>query len=320
MSGEMHGDNAVASNGVVLPGVEENKPGHYGATLTIIILPFVGLSIAIALAWWQGWFYWSDLAMLIGIHLVAAAGITIGFHRLLTHRSFETKPWVRAMFTIAGSLAIEGKPINWVADHRKHHAFTDVEGDPHSPHVGYDDGSWRGAWRGFWHAHVGWLLSTGQAPADRYAKDLLKDKTVMKISDRFGLFVILVIVSPAIIGFLVNGLKWQAAVTGLLWAGIVRIGLTHHITWSVNSVCHMFGKRPFELDDQSTNNWALAVPTLGESWHHNHHAFPTSARHGLLKGQIDISHRIIKIFEMLGLVWDVKQPSPEEIQKRLVST
>lgn len=312
MSGETNIDNADTSE----VEVETNSPGHYIATLAIILLPFIGLLIALPLAWFQGWLYTSDLVMLVSFHLIAATGITVGFHRLLTHRSFETNDWVRGLLTIAGSMAIEGTPTNWVADHRKHHSFTDIEGDPHSPHVGYEGGGFKAAFAGAWHAHWGWLLGTGQAPVKQYAPDLLKNRVVMAIDRQFPWFILLVLVGPMFIGFVVNGFKWQAALTALLWAGFVRIGMTHHITWSVNSICHMFGKRPFKTEDKSTNNWLLAIPTLGESWHHNHHAFPTSARHGLMKGQIDVSWWFIKLLEKLRLVWNIKTPTPEQLKKK----
>lgn len=315
MNGKLHMDK-IGTSSTRLPEVQDNKPGHYIATLTVILLPFVGLAIALPLAWFQGWLYTSDIVMMVLLHLIAAGGITIGFHRLLTHRSFATKSWLRSLFAAAGSLAVEGTPVNWVADHRCHHDFTDVPGDPHSPHVGFEKGGFKAAFRGAWHAHWGWLLGTGQAPVDRYANDLLRDAAVMRINRLFPWFVGSIFVVPMVLGFVVNGFKWQAALTGLLWAGVVRMGITHHITWSVNSICHMFGKRPYELEDKSTNNWLLAVPTLGEAWHHNHHAFPTSARHGLTKGQIDVSWWCIKLLEKLHLAWDIHVPTPQQIKSK----
>ncbi|MFY9489077.1 MAG: acyl-CoA desaturase [Solirubrobacterales bacterium] len=297
--------------------IEPTSTAHKIGTITVIALPFVAFVIAVVMLW-ETAVDTHDLALLIGMHVVAGLGITVGFHRLLTHRSFETKPWVRGLLTAAGSLAIEGRPTHWVADHRRHHAYADDVGDPHSPHVGNGDGFWGGV-RGAWHAHVGWLLEEGQTPVKRYAPDLLKDRVVMAIDKQFPWFIVLALVIPGVLGFLLTGGSWWGAVTGAFWGGAVRMFMTHHITWSVNSICHMFGRRPFQSKDRATNNWLLAIPTLGEAWHHNHHVFPTSAFHGLRRWQkaMDPSGWLVWTLEKTGLAWNVKRVSREQMAAKL---
>lgn len=303
-----------------IPDLDATSRAHHIGTLAVITLPFIAFLIAIALLWETTLVGASDLVLLVAMHVVAGLGITVGFHRLLTHRSFETKPWVRALLTAAGSLAIEGRPSHWVADHRRHHAYADEEGDPHSPHVGHGHegpGFWN-AVRGAWHAHIGWFLADGQTPASRFAPDVLKDRVVMAIDRQFPWFVLLALVIPGVLGFVLTGGSWVGALTGAFWGGAVRIFVTHHITWSVNSICHMFGRRPFETSDKSTNNWVLALPTLGEAWHHNHHAFPTSAFHGLRRWQkaMDPSGWVIWWLEKTGLAWDVRRVSEAQMAAR----
>lgn len=305
-----------------IPELEPTSRAHHIGTLAVITLPFVAFLIAIVLLWETTFVGASDLVLLVAMHVVAGLGITVGFHRLLTHRSFETKPWVRGLLTAAGSLAIEGRPSHWVADHRRHHAYADVEGDPHSPHVGYGHegpGFWN-AVRGAWHAHIGWFLSDGQTPASRFAPDLLKDRVVMSIDRQFPWFVLLALVIPGALGFVLTGGSWVGALTGAFWGGAVRIFVTHHVTWSVNSICHMFGRRPFATGDKSTNNWVLALPTLGEAWHHNHHAFPTSAFHGLRRWQkaLDPSGWVVWSLEKTGLAWNVRRVSEAQMAAKAV--
>ncbi|MGB0872141.1 MAG: acyl-CoA desaturase [Solirubrobacterales bacterium] len=303
-----------------IPELEPTSRAHHIGTLSVIILPFIAFLTAVALLWETTAVGLTDIGLLIAMHVVAGLGITVGFHRMLTHRSFETKPWLRGLLTAAGSLAIEGRPTHWVADHRRHHAYADEEGDPHSPHVGFDDhgpGFWN-ALRGAWHAHIGWLLEDGQTPASRFAPDLLKDRVVMSIDRQFPWFIVLALAIPAVLGFVLTGGSWWGAVTGAFWGGAVRIFITHHVTWSVNSICHMFGRRPFETKDKSTNNWLLAIPTLGEAWHHNHHAFPTSAFHGLRRWQkaMDPSGWVIWTLEKTGLAWHVKRISNAQLSAK----
>jgi stearoyl-CoA desaturase (delta-9 desaturase) len=285
------------------------------ANLGAVVLPFLATLTAIALLW-NSLVSFSDLAIAAVMYLLTAVGITVGFHRLLTHRSFQTSKPLEYVFAVLGSMAVQGPVISWVADHRKHHAHTDADGDPHSPHVGHDGGV-RGVLAGLWHAHSGWLMSTqGRADWKRYAADLYEDRGMRTIGRRFVPLVIVSLALPALAGYIVSGTLAGAA-TGLLWGGLVRIFFVHHITWSVNSVCHFFGTRRFDTQDRSTNVFWLALPSLGESWHHNHHAFPRSAVHGLRNWEIDPSALIITAMEKLGLAWNVVRISPERQAQRI---
>ena len=249
------------------------------ANLLTVILPPIVILTAIFVFWGRVVGV-HDLALLLVMYLLTAFGITVGFHRMLTHRSFRTSKPVEYLFAVAGSMAVQGPVINWVADHRKHHAHTDEEGDPHSPHVGRGKGI-AGAVRGLLHAHVGWLVSDhGKAERQRYARDLVEDRGMLAINRWFTGLVALSLAVPFAAGWLITG-DLSGALTGLLWGGLVRIFLLHHVTWSINSICHFFGRRRFDVEDRSTNVWWLALPSMGEAWHHNHHAFPRSARHGL---------------------------------------
>ena len=284
------------------------------ANLAAVVVPFVATIAAIALLW-RSLVNPADLAIAAVMYLLTAVSITVGFHRLLTHRSFQTSKPLEYVFAALGSMAVQGPVISWVADHRKHHAHSDVEGDPHSPHVGHDGGV-RGVLQGLWHAHAGWLMSTqGRADWRRYAPDLYEDRGMRLIGRRFVLLVFASLAIPALAGYAVSGTLAGAA-TGLLWGGLVRIFFVHHITWSVNSVCHFLGTRRFETDDRSTNVFWLALPSLGESWHHNHHAFPRSAGHGLKRWELDPSALIISTLEKLGLAWNVVRISPERQSQR----
>jgi stearoyl-CoA desaturase (delta-9 desaturase) len=286
------------------------------ANLGAVVLPFVATLAAIVL-FWNSLVSVTDLLIAATMYLLTALGITVGFHRLLTHRSFQTSKPLEYLFAVLGSMAVQGPVISWVADHRKHHAHTDEEGDPHSPHVGHDGGVW-GVLGGLWHAHSGWLMSTqGRADWKRYAADLYEDRGMRTIGRQFVPLVIVSLALPALAGYLVSGTLVGAA-TGFLWGGLVRIFFVHHVTWSVNSVCHFFGTRRFDTDDRSTNVFWLALPSLGESWHHNHHAFPRSAVHGLRSWEIDPSALIIGALEKLGLAWNVVRISPERQGQRAV--
>jgi stearoyl-CoA desaturase (delta-9 desaturase) len=284
------------------------------ANLGAVVLPFLATVAAIALLW-NSMVSGTDLIIAAVMYLLTAVGITVGFHRLLTHRSFQTSKPLEYAFAVLGSMAVQGPVISWVADHRKHHAHTDEEGDPHSPHVGHAQGV-RGVLAGLWHAHTGWLMSTqGRADWKRYAADLYEDQGMRAISRRFVPLVVVSLALPALAGFLISGTLAGAA-TGLLWGGLVRIFFVHHVTWSVNSVCHFIGTRRFSTEDRSTNVFWLALPSLGESWHHNHHAFPRSAVHGLRKWEVDPSALIIKALERFGLAWNVVRISPERQAQR----
>jgi stearoyl-CoA desaturase (delta-9 desaturase) len=285
-----------------------------GANLGAVVVPFAATIAAIVLLW-NSLVSPADLLIAAVMYLLTAAGITVGFHRLLTHRSFQTSKPLEYTFAILGTMAVQGPVISWVADHRKHHAHTDEEGDPHSPHVGHDGGV-RGVLAGLWHAHSGWLMSTqGRADWKRYAPDLYEDRGMRTISRRFVLLILASLAIPALAGYILTG-TLLGAFTGLLWGGLVRIFFVHHVTWSVNSVCHFLGSRRFDTDDHSTNVFWLALPSLGESWHHNHHAFPRSAVHGLKKWEPDPSAFIITVMEKMGLARNVVRISPERQAER----
>ncbi len=281
--------------------------------LAAVVLPFLAFVAALILLWNRAVGV-TDLVILAGMYVVTAIGITVGYHRMLTHRAFQTHKPVEYAFAAAGSMAVQGPVIDWVADHRKHHAHTDVEGDPHSPHVGHGSGL-----AGLWHAHVGWLFdSNGQADRRKYAPDLMDDGGMRRLNRGFPWLVGLSLLLPfaaglALTGTLVGGL------TGLLWGGLVRIFFVHHITWSINSVCHFHGRRRFATDDESRNVWWLSVLSLGESWHHNHHAFPRSAYHGLRRWELDPSAVVIRAMKRLGLAWNVVAIAPERQQQKLAS-
>ena len=282
--------------------------------LGAVVVPFIATLVAIALLW-NSWVSAADLVIAAVMYLLTALGITVGFHRLLTHRSFQTFKPIEYVFAILGSMAVQGPVISWVADHRKHHAHTDEEGDPHSPHVD-PDGGVKGVFAGLWHAHSGWLMSSqGRADWKKYAPDLYEDRGMRIISRQFPLLVLASLALPALAGFLVTGTA-LGALTALLWGGFVRIFFVHHVTWSVNSVCHFLGSRRFETDDRSTNVFWLALPSLGESWHHNHHAFPRSAAHGLKRWEPDPSAAIIATMEKFGLARNVVRISSERQAER----
>ncbi|HEY9374720.1 acyl-CoA desaturase [Streptomyces sp.] len=283
------------------------------ALLLFITLPFIALVAAVPLAFSWGGVSWLDLGLLVAMYYIGCHGITIGFHRYFTHGSFKAKRPLRIALAIMGSLAVEGPLVRWVADHRKHHKFTDREGDPHSPWK-YGN-STRGLVRGLWHAHVGWLFDAEQTPQRQYAPDLMKDRDLVWISRNFWAFTLLSLAIPPVLGGLITW-SWQGAATAFFWGTIVRVGLLHHLTWSINSICHAVGKRPFKSRDRSGNVWWLAVLSCGESWHNLHHAEPTSARHGVLRGQLDSSARLIRWFEMLGWAYDVRWPAPSRIEAR----
>jgi stearoyl-CoA desaturase (Delta-9 desaturase) len=271
--------------------------------------------LALGLVAWQLWgdaFGWNDLFVLGVMYAFTGLGITVGFHRLFTHRSFKTKTPVRAALAIAGSMAIEGPIISWVADHRKHHAFSDQLGDPHSPHVDHGHGL-RGALRGLAHAHVGWLfIHTQRGNKERYAPDLLQDPIVSFVDRTFFVWAVAGFPLAFLLGWAFGG-TLKDGLTGLLWGGLVRMLILHHVTYSINSLCHFFGRRPFATGDESRNLAWLAPLSFGEAWHNGHHAFPTSARHGLERWQVDISAGVIVALEKLGLAWDVVRVSPEKL-------
>ena len=283
------------------------------ANMIGVIIPFLGLFAAIVLLWNQA-VDATDLAILAGTYLLFGFGVTIGFHRMLTHRGFATHKPLEYMWATLGSMALQGPVMDWVADHRKHHAHTDKEGDPHSPHVGHGSGL-----KGLWHAHTGWLFETqGQADWKKYARDLYEDRGMRRINRLFPWLTLASLALPAALGFALHGYTLEGALRGLVWGGLVRAFLLHHVTWSINSICHFFGKRRFDVEDQSTNVAWLAIPSLGEAWHHNHHAFPRSASHGLKRTEIDISGAVIRLMKRVGLAWNVVQIAPERQAAKLI--
>jgi stearoyl-CoA desaturase (Delta-9 desaturase) len=274
--------------------------------------------LALGLVAWQLWHVAlnvSDLVVFGLMYVATGLGVTVGFHRLLTHRAFRTGPRTRAVLAILGSAAVEGPVISWVADHRKHHAFADREGDPHSPHVDHGHGL-RGALRGLMHAHVGWLFVHDQrGRRSRYAPDLLADPVVSWVDRTFVWWTVAGFVVPGVLGGVIGG-SWFAVATGILWGGLVRLLVLHHVTYSINSLCHFFGRRTFKTDDESRDLAWLAPLSFGESWHNGHHAFPTSARHGLSRRQLDISAGVISVLERLGLAWDVVRVDPARVASK----
>jgi stearoyl-CoA desaturase (Delta-9 desaturase) len=283
------------------------------ANLGAVVVPFLALLLAIVLLWNRA-VGAIELSIMAFMYCLTGLGITVGYHRMLTHKAFQSSKAVEYFWAIAGSMAVQGPAIAWVADHRKHHAHTDEEGDPHSPHVGQGSGL-----KGLWFAHVGWLTKTqGSAAFRKYAPDLCDDKGMRWISRNFLGFVGLSLLIPFVLGFVLHGFSISGALWTLLWAGFVRIFFLHHATWSINSVCHFFGRRRFDVDDRSTNVAWLAIPTFGESWHHNHHAFPRSARQGLGRFEVDISAMVIWTMERLGLISNVVRIAPERQAAKLV--
>jgi stearoyl-CoA desaturase (delta-9 desaturase) len=296
----------------------ENETRDRILTGAITAIPFVAL-IVVGWQLWNEALHWGDLVVFAICYVLTGLGVTVGFHRHLTHRAFKAKRWVRGTLAILGSAAIEGPVIAWVADHRKHHAFADVEGDPHSPHVDHGVGL-KGALKGLLHAHVGWLfIHTHRGNKKRYAPDLLGDPLIRWIDRTFVLWIFVGLAFPFVLGGLIGG-SLDAALTGLLWGGAVRMLVVHHVTYSINSLCHFFGRQAFDTGDESRNLAWLAPFTFGEAWHNNHHAFPTSFEHGMRRWQFDPSRYVIRGLEKMGLVWDVVRISPERQARKAVQT
>jgi stearoyl-CoA desaturase (Delta-9 desaturase) len=309
-------------SGMPEPGADDIEPVAHETrdriiTGTVTVVPFLALGVV----GWQVWaefLHWSDIAVFGILYVFTALGVTVGFHRLFTHRSFATTRWMRGVLAALGSAAIEGPVISWVADHRKHHAFADMEGDPHSPHVDHGVG-WRGALRGLAHAHVGWLfIHTHRGARKRYAPDLIADPVVSWVDRSFVLWALSGLGAAFALGWLIGG-TLTAALTGLLWGGAVRILVVHHVTYSINSLCHFFGRKRFDTGDESRNLAWLSVLSMGEAWHNNHHAFPTSAAHGLRWWELDVSALVIRGLERVGLAWDVVRIDPARQQRKLMA-
>jgi stearoyl-CoA desaturase (Delta-9 desaturase) len=291
----------------------KNETADRIATGLVTIIPVMGVGLV---AWQsaKGGLHFYDLIAFAVLYVLTGLGVTVGFHRYFTHRSFSTTRPIRALLGILGSAAIEGPMISWVADHRKHHTFSDREGDPHSPHHGFEGKRFRHV-RGLAHSHLGWLfLHTDRAAKERYAPDLLKDPMIRFIDRTFLLWAVAGLAAPFALGVALGGTLW-AGLTGLLWGGAIRIFFLHHVTYSINSLCHFFGRRRFATGDESRNLAWLAPFSLGEAWHNNHHAFPTSAMHGLrrLERMLDPSALVIRMLEKLGLAWNVVRVAPERV-------
>jgi stearoyl-CoA desaturase (Delta-9 desaturase) len=283
-------------------------------TMVAVVVPPLGIVLAMGLLWGIA-FHWVDVALFAALYVVCAFGTTIGFHRYFTHRGFEARAPVKAALAILGCMTMQGPVTQWVTDHRKHHALSDKPGDPHSPHVGHGDGAW-GAMRGFVHAHVGWMFSNmGMEQGREYGRDLYEDRLIRTIDRMYLLWVVLTLGLPFAIGYAIGG-TWQAGVEGLVWGGLIRIFAYQHATFSVNSICHMFGRQDYRSRDEARNNWVVALLVFGEGWHNNHHAFPVSARHGLRRWQLDMSWWVIRGLEKLRLVWDVKVPDRAQQERR----
>jgi stearoyl-CoA desaturase (Delta-9 desaturase) len=282
------------------------------AVLLAIILPLIGTIAAIILLWGVG-FSWLQLGLLVSMYVLTVAGVTVGFHRLYTHRSFETYWPIKLVLAVLGSMAVQGPLLKWVAVHRQHHQHSDTDDDPHSPHS-HGSGV-RGVLKGIWHAHIGWLFAADSPDMARHVRDIRGSRVVQFVSSFFTVWVAAGLLIPAIIGGVVTG-TWTGALLGFIWGGLVRVFLVHHVTWSINSVCHLWGSRPFRSRDESRNNVIFGIIGLGEGWHNNHHAFPTSARHGLHWWQIDLSYIAIRTMEMLGLAWRVRIPAMQAIEAK----
>jgi stearoyl-CoA desaturase (delta-9 desaturase) len=300
---------AAAQSKPVVEGTK--KSGEQIALYAFVIVPFLAVLAAVPVAW--GWgLGWTDVALFAVFFTISGFGITVGYHRHLTHGSFKANRPLHIALAVAGGLAIEGPVIRWVADHRRHHAFSDREGDPHSP--------WRygnsipALTKGFCYAHVGWLFDVEHTNREKFAPDLLRDRDIVRVDRLFVLWTAVSVLGPMLLGGLITW-SWAGALSALFWASLVRIFVVHHITWSINSVCHTIGERPFAARDKSSNFWPLAVISFGESWHNTHHADPTAARHGVLRGQLDSSARLIWIFEKLGWASDVRWPRPERLAR-----
>jgi stearoyl-CoA desaturase (Delta-9 desaturase) len=277
-----------------------------------VAVPMLALVAAIPLAW--GWgLGWHDVVIAVAFYYISGLGIAMGFHRYFTHLSFKARPGLRLALAIAGSLAIEGPILNWVADHRRHHKYSDREGDPHSPWRFGDD--WKALTKGLVWAHIGWMFDSNQTSQQKFCPDLLADRRIVRVSKRFGALVAVSLLAPPLIGGLWSW-SWQGALTAFFWGSLVRVAFLHHVTWSINSICHTFGKEEFEVRDKSRNvNW-LAILSFGESWHNLHHADPTCARHGALRGQIDTAARLIWFAEKLGWAYDVRWPDEARLTSK----
>jgi stearoyl-CoA desaturase (Delta-9 desaturase) len=300
-----------------IPGVEPLKGDDVKwqrrSVLIITLVPFVGFLVAVAALWGKGLSI-VDAGIALFFYVFTGLGVTIGYHRLFTHRSFEAARPLKIVLAVAGSMSLQGSLIDWVAAHRRHHAFSDKEGDPHSPHLDEGEGP-TAVVRGLWHAHVGWLVTPERTDLERWTPDLLKDEDLVKVHRNFPLLTLVTFLLPGLIGLAITRSLW-GGVTAFLWGSLARIFFLHHVTWSINSICHFYGSRPFRSSDFSTNNWVLSIVSFGESWHNNHHAFPSSAVHGIGRGQLDSSAGMIRLFEALRWARSVKVATPKQLASK----
>jgi stearoyl-CoA desaturase (Delta-9 desaturase) len=324
----MHSNDQDSLNTLVLippdespspvPGISTVRPDRLISPVArtidmcAIVIPFAVFIAAVVLLWGHG-VNWMQLGLMIGMYLFTGFGVTVGFHRLFAHKAFETQPAVRATLAILGSMSVQGPLLWWVALHRRHHHYSDADGDPHSPHL--HDGGVLNVIAGAWHSHVGWLFKSDEPGATRYVGDLLKQRSLAAISRLYPLWAALSLLIPAVVGGLITR-TWAGALWGLVWGGLARVFLVHHITWSVNSVCHLWGSQPFDSHDHSRNNALFGLLALGEGWHNNHHAFPTSARHGLRWWEIDVTYWVIQCMAVIGLARRVKVPAARIMEER----
>jgi stearoyl-CoA desaturase (delta-9 desaturase) len=290
---------------------------EYGIVFILLVGPLAGVIAAPVMFWGHG-ISRLDVGLFVATYLFTGFGITVGFHRLFSHRSFSVPTWVRTLLALGGSMALQGPVVNWVADHRRHHAHADREGDPHSPNIDEGGTAFSSRAAGLWHAHWGWIFNGWKTRELRFAPDLQAEPLIRQLDRLYLLWAALSLGIPPAVGALVTGTS-AGAWSAFVWAVLVRVFAVHHLTWCVNSIGHWAGARPFGTRDGSTNCWWLAIPTLGESWHNGHHAFPTSAVHGLLPGQVDVSGALIRTMSSLGLATDVKEPTAEQIAARLAS-
>ena len=301
----------------VTPEIAPNPKGNFekGLLAVFIVVPLLAVVAAVPFTW--GWgLGWTDLAIMFVFYAISGLGVTVGYHRHFTHGAFKAKRPLRIVLAVAGGLSIEMSVIDWVAVHRRHHKYSDKEGDPHSPwRFGTD---WRALTKGLIWAHMGWLFDSARTNPDKFCPDLVADKDIRRVSRLFPLLVAISLLLPATLGGLLT-MSWWGALTGFFWGALVRISLLHHVTWCINSICHVMGEEEFESRDKSRNVWWLAIPSFGESWHNLHHADPTCARHGVLKGQLDSSARTIWVFEKLGWAWDVRWPNADRLASKQIS-
>ncbi len=296
------------------PEVEPSFGSRF-ASLLVVVVPFIGLIAAIVHLWGSG-IGWLELGLLVGGYMVTAIGITIGYHRYFTHKSFKTNATMKVILGALGSMCVEGPIIRWVATHRMHHQHTDREHDPHSPNA--RGRGFMGVIRGAIHSHIGWVFSPAipEATLSKYVPDLMKDRVVRRVSALFPLWVALGQLIPAAIGYAVTGTLW-GAIMGFVWGGLLRVFLVHHLTWSINSVCHIWGSQPFETHDRSRDNAVMGILALGEGWHNTHHAFPASARQGLTWWKPDISYYLIWMMGKVGLVSDIRVPDAARVAAKV---